>query len=132
MKLLLMLPCNLRTLGSHITPCLNIASVTKGVNLWVSGIQGYPTAAKNPQANAICKRMHQTVGNSLHAVIVMQPPAGIDSANQLVNTALANCVFATCATLHIGLQASPGSLAFNRDVILVVPFVANCMLIQEE
>ena len=72
------------------------------------------------------------MGNSLHAVIVMQPPAVIDSTNQSVDTALANCVFATHSTLYSGLQASPGSLAFNRDVILVVPFVANCMLIQEE
>ena len=95
------------------------------------GIRGHPTTAKNPQANAICERMHQTVGNSLRAMIVMQPPAGIDSANRLVDTALANCMFATRAALHSGLQASPGSLAFNRDMILDIPFVADWMLIQE-
>jgi transposase InsO family protein len=76
------------------------------------GIKSHATTAKNPQANALCERMHQTVGNTLRALHSMQPPDGIDSATQLVDMALANGLFATRATVHSGLQASPGSLAF--------------------
>jgi transposase InsO family protein len=28
-------------------------------------IAGHPTTAKNPQANSVCERMHQAIGNSL-------------------------------------------------------------------
>ena len=45
----------------------------------------------NPQANAICECMHQAVGNSLCAMSTMHPPNGIESANHLVDTALADC-----------------------------------------
>jgi hypothetical protein len=57
-------------------------------------IHSHPTSVKNPQANVICERMHQVVGNSLRAMSTMNPPQGVDSAIQMVDTALANCVFA--------------------------------------
>jgi hypothetical protein len=38
--------------------------------------------------------MHQVVGNSLRAMSTMNPPQGVDSAIRMVDTALANCVFA--------------------------------------
>ena len=69
--------------------------------------------------------MHQTVGNSLHAMQTMQPPAGVDEATQLVDVALANCLFATRFTIHGGFQASPGSLAFICNVVLDVPFIVD-------
>jgi hypothetical protein len=40
-------------------------------------------------------------------------------------------LFATRATVHSGLQATPGSLAFARDMILDIPVVADWLLIQE-
>ena len=49
------------------------------------GISGHPTTSNNPQANSLCENMHQTVGNTLRAMVIMQPPAGIDSANRLVD-----------------------------------------------
>jgi transposase InsO family protein len=33
------------------------------------GIQSKPTTVKNPQANAICERLHQTVANALRVVL---------------------------------------------------------------
>ena len=95
------------------------------------GIQARPTTAKNPQANSLCERMHQTVANSLRAMRQMTPPAGIQHATQLVDTALANCLFATRSTVHSALRASPGSLAFNRDMILDIPMVADWELIRQ-
>ena len=95
------------------------------------GIEDRPTTARNPQANAICECMHQAIGNTLRAMATMTPPAGIDSANLLIDTALANCLFAAQSAVHSGLQASPGSLSFSRDMILDIPMIADWQLIQQ-
>jgi transposase InsO family protein len=95
------------------------------------GIKGQATTARNPQSNAVCERMHQAVGNSLRAMIALDPPAGIDSAIRLVDTALANAMFATRTAVHGTLQASPGSLAFGRDMILDIPLIADWLTIQQ-
>lgn len=95
-------------------------------------IHSHPISVKNPQANSICERMHQTVGNSLRAMEAMNPPQGVESAIQMVDTALANCLFALRSSFHSGLGSSPGSLAFNRDMILDIPLVADWLLIQQK
>ena len=76
-------------------------------------IHSRAVTATNPQANAICERMHQTVGNSLRAMVAMNPPDGINTANQLVDSALANCMFATRTAIYRSIKASPGPLAFG-------------------
>ncbi len=95
------------------------------------GILDRPTTAKNPQANAICERMHQSVGNTLRALTTLNPPAGIMTAEQLVDTALAKCMYATRAAFHGGLQTSPGALVFQHDRVLDLPLIADLQLIQE-
>ena len=95
------------------------------------GIQSCPTTAKNPQANAICERMHQMIGNSIHTMQVLTPPLGLDAAYQLVDHALANCLFATQSVVHSGLQSTPGALAFGRNMILNIPTVADWNLIRQ-
>ena len=96
------------------------------------GIHGRCAASKNPQANAICERMHQSVGNQLRAMASMEPPDGVQDANLLVDTALANCLFATRAAVHGTLKASPGSLAFSRDMILNIPIIADWELLRQK
>jgi transposase InsO family protein len=39
------------------------------------------TTTKNPQANAICERMHQSVSNSLRVLKQWNPPAGLNDAH---------------------------------------------------
>jgi hypothetical protein len=94
-------------------------------------IHKHPITAKNPQANAVCKRMHQVVGNSLRVVSTLNPPAGIVHANnQLVDTAIANTMYATCATVHSALKTTPGAMVFERDMLLDSPLIADLQLIQ--
>ena len=93
--------------------------------LYQHNIRRSPIGSKSPQAKAICERMHQSVGNTLRVLRTLQPPAGVQNAQQLVDTALANAVYATRATFHSGLQATPGALAFHRDMVLDIPFVAD-------
>ena len=96
------------------------------------GILDRPITSKNPQANAICERMHQTVGNTLRALQTLNPPAGIHDANHLIDTALANCMYATRTAISGALGVSPGAMVFHRDMILDIPVVADLNLIQQK
>jgi transposase InsO family protein len=44
--------------------------------LQVHNIRNRTTASKNPQASAVCERMHQTIGNTLRVLSTMEPPHG--------------------------------------------------------
>ena len=81
--------------------------------------------------NAICEQMHHTVGNTLRTLATLNPPNGADTANRLVDTALANCMFAIRATVHGSLQTTPGGIAFQRDMILNLPLIADFQLLKE-
>jgi len=74
------------------------------------GIKRKPTTIKNPQANAICERVHQVLG-TVH-------PAEID-------TFIDNAVWAVRSTYHTVLKASPGAAIFGRDMLFDIPFVAD-------
>jgi len=78
------------------------------------------TSAKNPQSNAICKRMHQTVGNVLRTLLHGEPPQNIADAKEFVDKALSIAIHAMRAG-----GSSPGSLVFNRDMFLNIPLIAN-------
>ena len=75
--------------------------------------------------------MHQTVGNGLRALEIMNPPDGVESAERMIDTALSNCLYATQAALHGTLKGSPGSLAFGRDMVLDIPVIADWNLIRQ-
>jgi hypothetical protein len=79
-----------------------------------------PVAARNPQANAIIERVHQTIGNIMRTFNVQ----AMDS-NDPWTGMLAATMFAARATCHTTLQASPMQLVFGRDAILNVKHVSN-------
>jgi hypothetical protein len=75
---------------------------------------------RNPQANAIIERVHQTMGNIIRTFDVQtmgsdDPWAGI----------LAATMFTVSATYHTTLQASPMQLVFGQDAILNVKHITN-------
>ncbi len=74
------------------------------------------TSVKNPQANAVCERMHQTVGNVLRTLLHSEPPQNITTAKEFVDEALSIVMHAMRAGIHTTLGSSPGSLVFNRDI----------------
>jgi hypothetical protein len=74
--------------------------------------------------------MHQAVGNSLHMLRQWTPPNHLDDAHLLVDTAVANTIYATRATFHEGLLTTPGVLSFSHDMVLNIPFVADLKLIK--
>ena len=82
-------------------------------------------SAKNPQSNAICERMHQTVGNVLRTLLHGEPPQNIANAKDYVDEALSIAMHAMRVGIHSTMGSSPGNLVFNRDMFLNIPLIAN-------
>jgi hypothetical protein len=83
------------------------------------------TSARNPQSNAICERMHQTVGNVLRTLLHGEPPQNIADAKEFIDEALSIAMHAMRAGIHSTLGGSPGSLVFNRDMFLNIPLIPD-------
>ncbi len=83
------------------------------------------TTAKSPQSNAVCERMHQTVGNVLRTLLRGNPPQNIANAAQYVDEALSIAMHPMQAGTHSTLGCSPGNLVFNRDMFLNIPSIAD-------
>lgn len=93
------------------------------------GIKSKPITIRNPQANAIVERVHQTIGNIIRTFELennyldeTDPWTGILSAT----------AFAIRTTYHTTLKKSPGQLVFGRDMILNVKHIANWELIRAQ
>ena len=92
------------------------------------GVTQRPITTRNPQANSILERVHQTLGNMIRTFSVgdaylpeQDPWSGI----------LAATMFAIRATYHTTTQATPAQLVFGRDAILNTRFIANWRLIRQ-
>jgi len=83
------------------------------------------TSAKKTQSNAICERMHQTVGNVLRTLLHGEPPQNIKNAKEYVDEALSIAMHAMRVGVHSTMGSSPGNLVFNRDMFLSIPFIAD-------
>jgi transposase InsO family protein len=99
--------------------------------LFVNGIRNITTTVKNPQANAVCERLHQTISNSLRAHLQQNPPNREIQANDIIDTCFATASYASRAAIHRTLKISPGALVFHRDMILDIPLLANLHDIQQ-
>jgi hypothetical protein len=88
-------------------------------------IRSRATTARNPQANAICERMHQTVGNILRTLLHGEPVTA-QTAPAIVDNALATTVHALRTAISRSLSNhSPGELAFHRHMLLNIPILAD-------
>jgi len=90
-----------------------------------------PTTVKNPQANAICERLHKTVENSLNTYLRHQVPANVASATELIDALIAAAQRAIRSAVHSTMKISPGSLVFHRDMLLPIPIMADYNLLRE-
>ena len=89
------------------------------------GIKDVCTAVRNPQANAICERMHQTIGDILRVVLHTNPPQNMNDANQVMDNALATCMHAMRCSVSAPIGTTPGAMVYGRDMIMDVPLIAN-------
>ena len=92
------------------------------------GVKRKPTTVRNPQANSIVERVHQTLGNIIRTFKVQE--TDVDE-NDPWSGILAATMFAIRSTYHTTLQATPAQLVFGRDAILNVQYKANWTYIKE-
>jgi hypothetical protein len=97
--------------------------------LQILGIKDVPTTSRNPQSNAICERMHQTVGNVLRTLLKSNPPQNLQQANDILDAALSTVMHALRANVSTVLGGSPGALTFARDMFVNIPLIADWQLI---
>ena len=91
-----------------------------------ANIQDVPTTSYNPTANAVCERMHQTMGNVLRTLMHgRRPPQNLAEAKDIMDEALSIVQHALRCTVHTTLGSSPGALVFNRDMFLNLPLQAD-------
>ena len=99
--------------------------------LVLNGIKDVTTTVKNPQANAICERFHQSISNSLRVMLKAHPPINEFQAQNIVDTCFAAASYAARATIHSILRISPGAWVFQRDMILNIPLITDLQLIHQ-
>jgi len=92
------------------------------------GIKKKPITTRNPQANAILERIHQTIGNMLRTLRVQEAEVDEEDPWSGILSAIA---FATRATIHTTSRATPMQLVFGRDAIFNVKHLANWKYIQD-
>ena len=92
-------------------------------------VEPKPITKRNPQANGIVERVHQTIGNMIRSFSI-QDNSGIDESDPWSGI-LAAVAFAVRATIHTTTQASPMQLVFNRDAIYPINHQANWTYINE-
>jgi len=85
---------------------------------------------KNLQANAVWECLHQTVTNVLRPLLHMHLPQNVDEAALIVDTALQTAVYFARTIIHSTLKIPLGALAFQRDMLLNIPLIADLQLLR--
>ena len=81
-----------------------------------------PTTVKNPQANAILKRMHCVLADMMQTSGIGMSQT-VDSDD--VDAFLTNAAWAIRATHHVVLQLMPGTAIFEWDMLFDIPYLAD-------
>ena len=92
------------------------------------GIKKRPITTRNPQANSILERVHQTIGNILRTFQVQNDE--LDTEDPWGGI-LAATMFAVRSTVHSTLNKTPMQLVFGRDAILNIAHTANWTIIKD-
>ena len=93
--------------------------------LHANRIKDVTTTVKNPQANAICECLHQSISNTLRSMLCAYPPNNIEQTNDIMDTCFATAAYASKVAIYCTLNISPGALVFRRDMILNIPLLAD-------
>ena len=93
------------------------------------GIKRKPITVRNPQANAIIERIHQTLGSMLRCLQIYNRD-DLDESDPWSGI-LAAVMYALRATYHTTTQATPMQLVFGRDAMLNIQFEADWNLIKK-
>lgn len=87
-----------------------------------------PITKRNPQANSVIERVHQTIGNMIRT---FRTHSSDDEQDELWKGVLGAVAFAVRATVHTTMRASPMQAVFGRDAIVNVQHHANWAYIKK-
>ena len=90
------------------------------------------TTVRNPQANSICERLHQTMEKTIRILVHRRPPQNVVNIAELVDTALATSLHAVRSTVHSTLGVSPGAIVFHRDMVHDIPIQPDFAQLQHK
>ena len=93
-------------------------------------ITDVPTTSRNPTGNAVCERLHLTVGNVLRVLIREQEPKTLKEAEMYMDSALATVFHAVRINVSETRGNSPGAIAFHRDMLHNIPVQVDLQRIQ--
>jgi hypothetical protein len=91
----------------------------------INGIKYVTTTVKNPQANTVCKHLHQSIRNTLGSMLSAHAPSSIEQANDIMNTCFATAANASKVAMHHTHNICHGGSVFHRDMILNIPLLAD-------
>ena len=96
------------------------------------GIIHDSSASQNPQGNSLIESIHKSIGLALRTVSAARNPQSKIEGEQCVREVLATAmhVCRTACSSSLG-HNSPGALAFNRDVFLDVPLIADILAVNQ-
>ncbi len=94
------------------------------------GIKPSKTTVRNPQANSIVERMHQTLGNVPRTFQLNESTD--ENMQDAWQGTLAAAMFALRATHHTAPQATPSQLAFGRDATMNAQTFADWTAIEAQ
>ena len=86
------------------------------------GVKDIQTNIRTPQANGICEKMHQTVGEILRIILHTNPPQNENDSIQVIDNALATCMHATRCAVNAAMQTSPEALVYRWDMLMLELF----------
>lgn len=92
------------------------------------GIKKKPITTRNPQANTIIERVHQTIGNILRTFCIQESQLDKDDPWKGI---LSATIFATRVTVNTTLQSTPMQMVFGKDAILNISYQTNWKLIND-
>ena len=85
-------------------------------------------SVRNPQANAIVERVHQTIGNIIHIFKIQQMNLYNEKPWEGI---LSSTLFAIWSMVHTTTQHTLSQLVFGRDVIVNINQEANWQSIKQ-
>ena len=86
------------------------------------GIVRRSITTRNPQANAVIERVHQTISNMIRSLEIHNRE--LDEEDPWPGI-LAAVMYGVRATYHTTTQATPMQLVFRRDALLNIQFEAD-------
>ena len=95
------------------------------------GVTHRPTTSRNPQANSIIERVHQTIRQVLRTVVKSKNPCSVEEGKHVIYETLATAMYACrAATLSALCGSTPGAVAFGRDMFMDIPYIADIIAIR--